>query len=104
MLYSKGGYVYILTNKNHSVLYIGVTSDLRHRLWQHKTKFYPKSFSAKYNVNRVVFYKYFNEIMDAIRYEKYLKGKSRGYKETLIVEMNPSWNDLTALVNEFEIL
>ena len=91
---NKGGYVYILTNKFNTTLYTGVTSDLRSRLWEHKTKFYPKSFSAKYNLNKLVYFETYGAIEEAIAIEKYIKGKSRAHKESLIEKSNPAWKDL----------
>ncbi|MEO9004881.1 MAG: GIY-YIG nuclease family protein, partial [Ginsengibacter sp.] len=51
-----GGCTYMITNKNNTVIYVGVSSALRARIWQHKTKFYPKSFTAKYNCDKIVWY------------------------------------------------
>jgi putative endonuclease len=98
---NKGGYVYIITNKHNTTLYTGVTSDLRARLWDHKTKFYPKSFSARYNLNKLVYFEAFGAIEDAIAVEKYIKGKSRAYKEQLIEKANPNWEDLGIAVEEW---
>lgn len=86
-----GGCTYI---KNNTVLYIGVTSALRARIWEHKTKFYPKSFTAKYNCDKIVWYECFSGIEEAIEREKQLKGRSRTTKEALINKMNPDWKDL----------
>ena len=58
----KGGAIYILTNKNNTALYTGVTSDLTSRLMQHIDKAYPRSFSAKYNLNKLVYYELFNQL------------------------------------------
>ena len=87
-------HVYILTNKNNTVLYVGVTSDLMKRMEQHKTKFY-KGFSSRYNCDRLVYYRAFEDIREAILYEKKLKAGNRANKEKLIDEMNPEWKDLT---------
>jgi putative endonuclease len=73
----KGGSTYIITNKNRSVLYTGVTSDLESRVLEHQIKEYPTSFSAKYNVGIWEFYENFESIEEAIKREKYIKGKSR---------------------------
>lgn len=62
----RGGCVYIITNKRHAVLYTGVTSDLTGRIWDHKNKTYPKSFSAKYNCNILVYYLFYPNIEEAI--------------------------------------
>jgi putative endonuclease len=90
----KGGSTYIITNKNCSVLYTGVTSDLESRVLEHRIKEYPTSFSAKYNAGILVFYENFESIEEAIKREKYIKGKSRKWKMTLISRFNPTWRDL----------
>ena len=89
-----GGCVYIITNQYNRVLYTGVTAELRARIWEHKIKFYPKSFSAKYNCNKVVWYQTFSRIEEAIEREKQIKGGSRKDKEMLIKSINPAWKDL----------
>ena len=85
--------VYILTNFRKTVLYIGVTSDLVGRVWEHKEKIY-KGFSAKYNVNVLVYFETFDNSVDAIAKEKTLKNLVRRKKEALIHKMNPDWKDL----------
>ena len=84
----------MITNKNNTVIYVGVTSALRARIWQHKTKFYPKSFTAKYNCEKIVWYECFGRIEEAIDREKQLKGGGRKRKEELINKVNPDWKDL----------
>ena len=98
---NKGGYVYIITNEYNTTLYTGVTADLRARLWEHKTKFYPKSFSARYNLSKLVYFEAYASIEEAIAMEKYIKGKSRAYKEQLIATANPGWDDLGVEVEEW---
>jgi putative endonuclease len=88
------GYIYILTNNNNSVLYTGVTSDLKERLVQHKSKKYRNSFSAKYNLNKLVYYECFDTIGEAIKREKQIKSGSRNKKINMINGINPEWNDL----------
>ncbi|SDL41936.1 putative endonuclease [Salinimicrobium catena] len=88
-------YVYILTNKNHTVLYIGVTSNLIKRIYQHKIKAY-KGFTARYNCDQLVYYQEFPNISQAIEYEKKIKAGSRKAKEKLIASLNPEWHDLAA--------
>lgn len=88
-------YVYILTNKHHTVLYVGMTNDLRTRMWEHKRKINPKSFSARYNVFKPVYYRGFDTEEAAREMELYIKGKTRKWKEELIATMNPDWNDLS---------
>jgi putative endonuclease len=87
-------WIYILTNKNHAALYVGVTSNLTNRVWEHKTKQCAKSFTAKYNVDKLIYYEWFESIVDAIAREKYIKGKTRKWKEALIKKVNPEWNEL----------
>jgi len=89
-----GGCTYILTNKSHNVLYIGVTADLHARIREHKEKAYPKSFTAKYNCNKLVWFECYNSIIEAINFEKYFKGKMRSFKIDLINSINPEWRDL----------
>jgi len=85
---------YIITNQNHNVLYVGSTRDLVGRTCKHKNKHYSKSFSARYNVNKLVFYEQFNKITDAVNREKQIKSGSRQKKIDLINSMNPKWKDL----------
>lgn len=89
-----GGYVYIITNKNHTTLYTGVTSGIARRMKQHRTKFYKNSFSARYNLEKLVYYEKFPGIEEAISREKQIKAGSRKKKEALINSINPSWEDL----------
>ena len=89
-----GGCVYILTNKNRTVFYTGVSADLTGRIYQHKTKHYPRSFTAKYNCDILVYYCFYPRIEEAISAEKAIKGGSRLKKIILINEMNPEWEDL----------
>ena len=89
----KQGYIYILTNKYNSVLYIGVTSNLPKRIWEHKNKVV-EGFSKNYNLTKLVYYECIDTIISAIEREKYLKGKKRKFKQDLINNFNPEWNDL----------
>lgn len=91
----RGGAVYILTNKDHSVLYTGLTSDLKSRLFDHKERKYPQSFTAKYNITKLVYYKNFHDIEETIAEEKRIKGGSRKTKIELIENINPKWKDLS---------
>lgn len=90
----KPGFIYIITNHTNTVLYIGVTSDLHQRIKEHQNKHYEKSFSAKYNLYKLVYFEQFQMIGDAISREKQLKGGSRLKKVQLIESLNPEWNDL----------
>ncbi|MCO5237736.1 MAG: GIY-YIG nuclease family protein [Chitinophagaceae bacterium] len=94
MRLAKGGHVYIITNKYHTVLYTGVTSDLHRRTWQHREKYYRGSFSARYNANKLVYFAFFETIEAAIEEEKRIKAGSRAKKIWLIESMNPEWKDL----------
>jgi putative endonuclease len=87
-------YVYILSNHAGSVLYTGITNDLLGRVHQHKEKHNPRSFTAKYNVNRLVYFEDTDDVVTAIEREKQIKGGSRTKKLALINAMNPDWNDL----------
>ena len=89
-----GGFVYIITNEYNTVLYTGVTSELRARIFEHKTKFYPESFTAKYNCNKIVWFEFLPDILVAIEREKQIKAGSRKAKELLINSINPTWKDL----------
>ncbi len=92
-IFMKKGYVYILTNKSNGVLYIGVTSNLTKRIWEHKNKVV-EGFSKTYNLNKLVYFEVFDDIVNAIEKEKILKGKTRLKKINLIENMNPDWKDL----------
>ena len=87
-------WTYIVTNKHNGVLYTGVTSDIKGRMESHKTKKYPKAFTARYNADKLVWYQEFDSILDANAKEKQLKAGNRARKIKFIVEMNPEWEDL----------
>ena len=91
----KGGAVYILSSPNRNTLYIGVTSNLPNRIWEHQHKKDPNSFKSRYNCVVLVHYKLYEYIEDAIKEEKRLKGYNRKYKEQLIDATNPEWKDLS---------
>ncbi|MGC1633164.1 MAG: GIY-YIG nuclease family protein [Gelidibacter sp.] len=90
----KPGFIYILTNKNNTTLYVGVTSALVIRVKQHKESHYPKSFTSRYNLDKLVYYEAFQMVGDAIGREKQLKAGSRAKKVALIESLNPEWRDL----------
>ncbi|MEO8885230.1 MAG: GIY-YIG nuclease family protein [Mucilaginibacter sp.] len=102
MVFKRGGCVYILTNKMHTVLYIGVTSNIIGRIWEHKNKLYPNSFTAKYNCDKLVYYYFYPHIEEAIAEEKSLKNRSRAYKNQLIGSLNPGWKDLYVSIESDE--
>ena len=88
-------YVYILTNKTKTVLYIGVTNNLKERLYFHKNpEANTKAFTAKYNVFYLIYFEHFTDINQAITREKQLKGWSRKKKEQLINTVNLKWDFL----------
>ncbi|MDD3911610.1 MAG: GIY-YIG nuclease family protein [Bacteroidales bacterium] len=87
-------YIYILTNKRNTVLYTGVTNNLSARTWQHIEKQNAKSFTAKYNLNKLVYMEEYPNIYDAIAREKQIKAGSRKNKIGLIENINPEWKDL----------
>ena len=89
----KKGYVYIVTNNTNNVLYIGVTSNLVKRIYEHKNSFID-GFTKKYSCKKLVYYEIFDNIQEAIKREKFLKGKKRDFKLALIKEFNPEWIDL----------
>lgn len=89
----KNGYVYILFNKRNGTLYVGVTSDLQKRMYEHKNKLV-EGFTKKYSVDKLAYYEIYENIEDAIVKEKKLKGYSRKNKLKLIEINNPDWNDL----------
>ncbi len=86
--------VYFMTNKNNTVLYIGVTSDLIKRVYQHKIKAY-KGFTEKYNCDKLVYFEVFSNISEVILREKQLKKGNRKRKNDLVNQMNPEWKDLS---------
>lgn len=88
------GFVYILTSKNNTVLYVGVTSNIKDRIVQHRTNKYKSSFTARYTIHKLVYFEECGTIGDAIKREKQLKGGSRKKKIQLINSINPGWVDL----------
>ena len=91
-------HVYILTNKGHSVLYIGVTNNLERRIYEHKNHLIP-GFTDRYNVDKLVYFESYSDIKIAIQREKELKGWSRNRKNALIDSMNPQWKDISRSKN-----
>ena len=93
----KQGYVYILANKPFGTLYIGVTSDLIRRVYEHKQKFI-EGFTAHHGLDKLVYYEIFGDIAAAILREKQMKEWKRGWKLKRIVDFNPDWQDLYASI------
>ncbi|MCJ7740580.1 GIY-YIG nuclease family protein [Candidatus Microgenomates bacterium] len=94
---TKSYYVYIITNSRNTVLYIGVTSNITARIFQHKNKLV-SSFSSKYNLDKLVYYEMFEDINMAIEREKQIKAGNRKKKIDLIKKFNPDWKDLYSFV------
>lgn len=88
----KIGYVYVMANE-HRTTYVGVTSNLMFRVWQHKTGAV-EGFTTRYGCKKLEYFQEFRRIDEVIRYERYVKGKTRAWKCHLIAGMNPRWNDL----------
>jgi len=88
-----GGWVYIMTNWPNGTLYIGVTSDLPHRVWEHREGLI-EGFTKHYGLTRLVFFERHDDIRTAIQREKSLKSWRRAWKVRLIVATNPGWDDL----------
>jgi putative endonuclease len=86
-------YVYIMTNQHHTVLYTGVTNNLRRRVDEHKNKRVP-GFTKKYNVDKLVYCEFYIDINAAISREKQIKGGSRKDKIQLVESQNPEWKEL----------
>jgi len=90
----KGGAIYIMTNKYHTTLYTGVTSDLVARVFEHRNNRYPGSFTSRYKCYKLVYFETFHSIEEAISREKQIKAGSRKKKIQLIESLNPEWRDL----------
>jgi putative endonuclease len=84
-----------MTNRNNSVIYIGVTASLLKRVYEHKTKTYTSAFTSKFNCDKLVYFEESTDINQAITREKQLKSGNRKRKEDLINSTNPEWNDLS---------
>ena len=95
---SKQGFVYILANRRNGTLYVGVTSNLVQRVWQHKEGL-ADGFTKKYGVKSLVWFQQCDEIAGAIEREKQIKEWSRAWKLRIIEEMNPNWDDLYVTLN-----
>ena len=95
----KGGWVYIMANKPHGVIYIGVAADIDQRIWQHRNGGGSK-FCRKYGLDRLVHAEEFETIDEAIAREKQLKNWQRQWKIDLIEKGNPDWRDLGTLWSE----
>ncbi len=90
---NKDYYVYIMANKRHTVLYIGVTNNLTRRIHEHKNGLV-EGFTKKYNCHKLVWFEQTNDVYEAIKAEKRMKKWKREFKENVISAMNPDWKDL----------
>lgn len=88
--------VYILANRKNGTLYVGVTSNLERRIYQHKHHLLP-GFTSKYNVTRLVWFRHGDSMEGALSLEKKIKNRGRKWKIALIEEMNPNWDDLAGM-------
>ena len=93
----KAMYVYIMANKENTTFYTGVTNDLVRRTYQHREKVF-KGFTSQYDINKLVYYEYFEDPYNAICREKQIKGGSRADKKKMIEKFNPTFKDLYAQV------
>jgi putative endonuclease len=95
---TKGGTTYILTNRPGGALYIGVTSNLIRRIYEHRSGI-GSAFTGSYDITRLVWFEQYDEIVAAITREKQLKAWRRAWKIALIREHNPKWDDLYPLIS-----
>ena len=91
---SKDYYVYVLTNENNNVMYIGITNDLKRRVYEHKSNII-EGFTKKYHVHKLVYYEITTDVNSAIAREKQLKKWKRAKKNALVETLNPKWKELT---------
>ncbi|MBQ7326600.1 MAG: GIY-YIG nuclease family protein [Clostridia bacterium] len=90
-------YVYILTNKTDSVMYVGVTNDLTRRIYEHKSRLID-GFTKRYHVDKLVYFEEYSDANDAISREKQIKGYSRSKKNELVKKQNPDFKDFSQLL------
>jgi len=95
MVTGRSFYVYLLTNWNNRVIYVGVTNDLERRLYEHKNKLV-EGFTAKYNVKKLVYFEETGDVAVALTREKEIKKWRREKKDRLVVRLNPDWKDLSS--------
>jgi len=94
MVFTKNYYVYLLTNWNNKVIYVGVANDLNRRIYEHKNKLI-SGFTKKYNLNKLVYFEETCDINAAINREKEIKKWRREKKDILVNQINPNWQDLS---------
>jgi len=95
------GYVYLMASKKNGTIYLGITSDLPRRVFEHKTNHDPKSFTAQHLVYKLVWFEDYDLIVDAIQREKSMKKYHRQWKINLIEELNPDWKDIDPVTGAF---
>ena len=95
-------YVYLLTNWNHRVMYLGVTNDLVRRIYEHKNKLV-KGFTEKYNVNKLVYFEETGDVRSALTREREIKKWRREKKNALVISINPEWKDLAEEEKDFSL-
>ena len=94
-------YVYILSNQTNTTIYTGLTNDLARRLDEHRRHMDPKSFTARYHVTKLVYFEQNESIHAAIEREKQIKGWNRKRKNALVQSMNPRWEELSYMLEEW---
>ncbi len=94
MFITKRYYVYLLTNWNNKVMYVGVTNNIERRIYEHQNKLV-KGFTEKYNVNKLVYFEETEDVNSAITREKEIKKWRREKKDRLVNQVNPTWKDLS---------
>ena len=87
-------YVYILATNDNRVIYTGITNNLLRRIYEHKNRLDPKSFTSRYHVHKLVYYEYTGDVTAAIEREKQIKSWNRNRKNKLIESENPHWEEL----------
>ena len=95
-------YVYLLTNWNHRVMYVGVTNDLSRRLYEHKNKLI-KGFTEKYNLNKLVYFEETRDVQSALAREKEIKKRRREKKDALVQSVNPELRDISDEGKDFSL-
>ena len=91
-------YVYIMANVTNVTVYVGVTSNLIRRVYEHKNHLDPNSFTSQYNIHKLVYFEYTTDVNAALEREHQLKGWCRSKKNALVEKMNPQWKDLYPVV------
>ena len=100
--FMKGGWVYIMTNRPNGILYVGVTSNLARRAWEHREGIVD-GFTRRYGLKRLVYAEFYEDISSAIQREKNIKHWPRAWKVRLVREHNPAWDDLYGTLIRYHI-